>query len=1012
MQSRWFQRTRPATIQSRIRWLVIACIVPSWLLAVAVTYLLYERERDALASTTVQTAELLMQAVDRELATNIAVLQTLATSSRIDDRDFARFHERAVQVMRQASADNVVLFDPQLRGIANAARPFGPVMPAQPQDRFPNVMPTGKPGVSDLFVGQVSKTAQVAVAVPVLRDAAAIGRLEMVFTPKRFVALLDQQRFSPGWTAVILDRAGVIVARIPSSDGLVGKPASDALLSELKQRSMGSYRGRTREGTEVVAGFTRSANHGWSVAIGVPESILNARLRDTLALLATVALLLLAAGLALAGVIGRRIARPIQALVAPALAVGRGDAPTVAPTALKEAAEVGAALQRAHELLRERDEAREAAEMSLRESQSRLRVALDASRIGDWDLDLRTNVLLHSPRHDQCFGYEEPVSEWSVEHFLRHLHPDDRDRVNQEVQESLRSRDGWQHDCRVVWPDGSVHWLDTLGTILRKDGVPYRITGIVIDITERKQNQELQLQSVRLEAENRQIQEANRLKSEFLANMSHELRTPLNAVIGFAEILRSGAVPPESEKRDEYLGHIASSGRHLLQLINDVLDLSKVESGKFEFFPEPVDLTRLMGEVVGVLQTEAARKGVTLTTEVDPALHGLVLDPARLKQMLYNFLSNAIKFTGSGGRAVLRASENGPDQVRLEVQDTGVGISPADQEKLFAPFQQVNTGYAKQHQGTGLGLALTRRLAELQGGSVGVRSTPGVGSVFFVVLPRGNSSRRPPSPARVTGAQALPGAPTVLVIEDDAADQARLVQFLASAGFQVDVAGTGEQALKLSASRRYDAITLDLLLPDRSGLEVLAMLRSGANNRDVPVVVVTMVTETSALAGFRISDVLAKPIRPDEVVAALRRAGLRASATPRVMVVDDDPVARDLMAATLQSIGLTPLCVPDGHTALGSLDEHQPDAMVLDLMMPGLNGFDVLRTLRHRPGFVDLPVFVWTGMNLSANDMAALKLSARAMVSKGEDGLDTLVGHFREWQTRWQADEPDTQGAP
>jgi PAS domain S-box-containing protein len=1011
MHSRWFQRSRPATIQSRIRWLVIACIVPSWLLAVAVTYLSYARERDGLASTTVQTAELLMQAVDRELATDIAVLQTLATSSRIDDRDFARFHERAVQVMRQASADNIVLFDPQLRGLVNAARPFGPVMPAQPQDRFPSVMPAGKPGVSDLFVGQVSKTAQVAVAVPVLRDAAAVGRLEMVFTPKRFVAVLDQQRFPIGWTAVILDSKGVVVARIPSSDGLVGQPASDALLNELKQRDLGSYRGRTREGTDVVAGFTRSASYGWSVAIGVPESILNARLRDTLALSATAALLLLAAGLALAGAIGRRIARPIQALVAPALAVGRGDAPTIAPTALKEAAEVGAALQRAHELLRERDDARKAAETSLRESQSRLRVALDASRIGDWDRDLRTDVVQHSLRHDQCFGYDQPVAEWSVEHFLRHVHPDDRDLVDQRIQEGLRNNDRWQQDCRVVWPDGSVHWIQTHGTIARQDDVPIRITGIVIDITERKQNEELQLQSVRLEAENRQIQEANRLKSEFLANMSHELRTPLNAVIGFAEILRSGAVPPESKKRDEYLGYIASSGRHLLQLINDVLDLSKVESGKFEFFPEPVDLTRLMGEVIGVLQTEAARKGLTLATEQDPALGGLVLDPARLKQMLYNFLSNAIKFTGSGGQVVLRACVHDAERVRLEVEDTGVGISQADQERLFAPFQQVNAGYAKQHQGTGLGLALTRRLAELQGGSVGVRSEPGKGSVFFVVLPR-NSGLGLPPPAPVAGVHARPDAPTVLVIEDDVIDQAKLVQLLATAGFQVDVAGTGEHALQLAAKQRYDAITLDLLLPDRSGLEVLALLRGGVSNRDVPVVVVTMVTETSALAGFQISDILTKPIRPDDVVAALRRAGLRTSATPRVMVVDDDPAARDLMAATLQSIGLTALCVPDGHVALASLDEHQPDAMVLDLMMPGLNGFDVLRALRQRPAFAHLPVFIWTSMSLSPDDVAALSLSAHTMVSKGANGLETLVEHFREWRSMRPDAETHGRGVP
>ncbi len=1011
MHSVWFQRTRPATIQSRIRWLVIACILPSWLLATTVTYLSYARERDALASTTVDAAQLLMQAVDRELSTHIAVLQTLATSTRIDDRDFARFHERAVQVMRQASADNIVLFDTQLRGLSNAARPFGPITPAQVQDRFPGVMPTGQPGVSDLFVGQVSKVAQVAVAVPVLRDAAAVGRLEMVFTPKRFVVLLGQQHFAAGWTAVILDRTGVIVARVPSGDGLVGKPASDALLGELKQRSHGSLRTRLRDGTEVVAGFVRSASHGWSVAIGVPESILNSRLRDTVALSAAVALLLLAAGLALAGAIGRRIARPIQALVSPALAVGRGDAPTIAPTALKEAAEVGAALQRAHELLRERDEAREAAEVSLRESQSRLRVALDASRIGDWDLDLRTNELVHSLRHDQCFGYDQPVAEWSVEHFLRHLHPDDRDRVYQNVQEALSGRDGWQHDCRVIWPDGSVHWLDTLGSILRKDGVPYRITGIVIDITERKQNQELLLQSVRLEAENLQIQEANRLKSEFLANMSHELRTPLNAVIGFAEILRSGAVPPESGKHGEYLGHIASSGRHLLQLINDVLDLSKVESGKFEFFPEPVNLHRLMTEVVGVLQTEAARKGVALAVESGTAPGELVTDPARLKQMLYNFLSNAIKFTDGGGRVVLRACDNGHEQVRLEVEDTGVGISRSDQEKLFAPFQQVNAGYAKQHQGTGLGLALTRRLAELQGGSVGVQSEPGKGSVFFLVLPR-NSGRGLPPPAAVSGVHTLPNAPTVLVIEDDVSDRAKLMQLLATAGFQVDVAGSGEQALELAARQRYDAITLDLLLPDRSGLEVLALLRSGVKNRDVPVVVVTLVTETSALAGFQISDVLSKPIRPDDVVAALRRAGLRTSATPRVMVVDDDPAARELMAATLQSIGLTALCVPDGHAALATLDEHQPDAMVLDLMMPGINGFDVLRALRQRPAFMHLPVFIWTSMSLGADDIASLKLSAHTLVSKGEGGLGTLAGRIREWQAGRHTGEPNPPGAP
>jgi signal transduction histidine kinase len=303
------------------------------------------------------------------------------------------------------------------------------------------------------------------------------------------------------------------------------------------------------------------------------------------------------------------------------------------------------------------------------------------------------------------------------------------------MKDVVRDGIGWQHDCRVIWPDGSVHWLATQGCFLSENGVPHFMLGIVIDITERKQNEELRLNAVRLEIENHQIQEANRLKSEFLANMSHELRTPLNAVIGFSEILRVNASALDGAKQQEYLGHIATSGRHLLRLINDVLDLSKVEAGKFEFFPEPVDLPGLTREVMGVLQADAARKGIVLITEHAAGLSGLVLDPARLKQMLYNFLSNAIKFTGPGGRVVLRSSLQGPSHVRIEVEDNGIGIAEADQKMLFMQFQQLHTGYAKPHQGTGLGLALTRRLAELQGGWVGVRSAPGVGSVFHMVLP-------------------------------------------------------------------------------------------------------------------------------------------------------------------------------------------------------------------------------------------------------------------------------------
>ena len=207
-------------------------------------------------------------------------------------------------------------------------------------------------------------------------------------------------------------------------------------------------------------------------------------------------------------------------------------------------------------------------------------------------------------------------------------------------------------------------------------------------------------------------------------------------MIGFADILRSPLLPADSPRRDEYLGHIANGGRHLLELINDVLDLAKVEAGKMELAPQPIDLPALVGEVTGVLQAEAERKRITVEVRLDTSLNDLVLDPARLKQVLYNFLSNAIKFTEPGGWVQLRALAEDEGWFRVEVEDNGVGIAEADQARLFTPFQQVQTGLAKAHGGTGLGLALTRRLVELQGGRTGLKSEPGVGSVFHVRLPR------------------------------------------------------------------------------------------------------------------------------------------------------------------------------------------------------------------------------------------------------------------------------------
>ncbi len=263
--------------------------------------------------------------------------------------------------------------------------------------------------------------------------------------------------------------------------------------------------------------------------------------------------------------------------------------------------------------------------------------------------------------------------------------------------------------------------------------------------------QELQAVNERLLRAHEAAREASRQKSEFLANMSHELRTPLNAIIGFSELLHDRNVPLDSDKAREYLSDIITSGRYLLRLINDVLNIAKVEAGKLEFRPESVDLRPVFDEIVAVLGTTAGRKKIRIETDVGLGLDDLYIDPSRLKQVLYNYLSNALKFTPEGGRVCVRASVESALRFRVEVEDNGPGIAEKDLRRLFVEFEQLEAGRAKQHQGTGLGLALTKRLVEAQGGAVGVRSTIGQGSVFFAVLPRRADEKPAARDVQITG---------------------------------------------------------------------------------------------------------------------------------------------------------------------------------------------------------------------------------------------------------------------
>ncbi len=570
------------------------------------------------------------------------------------------------------------------------------------------------------------------------------------------------------------------------------------------------------------------------------------------------------------------------------------------------------------------------------------------------------------------------------------------------IEKRLRECGRDEREWTYVRKDGSHLTVNLAITPIRDgEGQVVGFLAIARDVTEsRRLARELSLKNEELEVKNRQVLEASRLKSEFLANMSHELRTPLNGIIGFSELIQDGQAGPVTESQQEFLGDILTSSRHLLHLINEVLDLAKVEAGKTEFRPEPIIATDLIGEVRDVLRPLASEKGIVIEVEVDPDVDNLVLDPSKLKQVLYNYLSNALKFTPHGGSVWVRVLPENSVSVRLEVKDTGIGIPARHIGRLFEEFQQIDP-VPGQHQGTGLGLALTKRLVEAQGGQVGVSSEHGVGSVFHAVLlrvARGDVADPGKLEGRVRKAIVdIPPQrkPALLVIEDNSADRSFLVTTLSGAGYSVETAASVEEAIVKCGRTLYDAITLGLLLSDTNGWEVLRAIRKSGPNQATPVIVVTVVAEKAINVGFQVQDVLTKPVQASDLLASLSSAGVGASAGRTILVVDDDPAALKLMEITLARLEYRALCCASAEEGLAAAAASKPAAIILDLLMPGMNGIEFLRRFRQTEGGRNTPVIIWTNKDLSSREKSEIDDLAEGLAFKKHGGTTDVLEELR-----------------
>jgi PAS domain S-box-containing protein len=554
----------------------------------------------------------------------------------------------------------------------------------------------------------------------------------------------------------------------------------------------------------------------------------------------------------------------------------------------------------------------------------------------------------------------------------------------------------WRHRLK----DGTIIDTENTSYALTFLGRPARVV-VAVDITQRKRDEaekraymdSLAATNTELGLRNREVERATQMKSKFLASMSHELRTPLNAIVGFSDLLAEGTSGALNPKQKRFVDHIKQGSAHLLQLINDILDLSKIEAGQLELHSEEFFVKDALPEVLSTIDPLAMTKNIRLQQKLESK--SLVkADRVRFKQILYNLLSNAVKFTPKGGQISIECVDDW-DFVRVSVTDTGIGIRPEDQGVVFEEFRQVEGDAADTQQGTGLGLAITKRLVEQQGGQISLESELGKGSRFtFTLMAVEPSSEARPieEPAKsplITASGRL--TPLVLIVDDEVPARELLSSYL-EPEYRVAIAASGVEAVKEAERLRPDAITLDVMMPGSDGFETLVELRKNPATADIPVIILSIVDQKQVGFALGAADYLIKPVRKPILLEAIHRhVPVPADEDSSILLVDDDPRALDLLEEALRSAGYEVQSVRSGARALELLANKVVGAILLDLLMPGMDGFQVIRHVRQEPSLKDLPILVMTAKSLSREEIALLRRETQGLLQKDGSWKQQLI---------------------
>jgi PAS domain S-box-containing protein len=635
---------------------------------------------------------------------------------------------------------------------------------------------------------------------------------------------------------------------------------------------------------------------------------------------------------------------------------------------------------------------RRQAEHELRAGEARNRAVLETALDGIISIDSRSRIIEFNPAAERIFGYRredvigKPMPDLIIPAALRAGH---RHGIERHLKTGHSVILGQRVELMAVRADGTEFPVEL--AINRISGEPPTFTGYVRDITERRRY-EAELKTARDAAE-----EANQAKSQFLASMSHELRTPLNAIIGYSEMLQEEAGELGAAELLPDLGKIHTAGRHLLDLINDVLDLSKIEAGRMELFRETFDACSAAQDVMDTALPLAQKNGNELILYCLEDAGSMHADMTKLRQSLLNLLSNASKFTHNGTirLEVERRRETSGDRMIFRVSDTGIGIEPDKVERLFEPFEQADASTSRRFGGTGLGLALSRRFCRLMGGDLTGTSSPGEGSVFTIELPVNVAPLEADPKRRTEPEQPTPGA-DVLVVDDNPNARDLLDRTLRKEGYRTALASSGVEALEMARKLQPAAITLDVMLPGMDGWAVLGQLKADPVTCDIPVIMVTVLEDRNLAYSLGASDYLTKPIDRDRLAAVLRKHHCGRIPCP-VLVVEDDAGSRRFLRSILEHESWQVEEAENGVAALEWLNSHDtvPELILLDLMMPTMDGFELVNALRVNPAWRQIPIIVITAKDITEDDRARLNGQVQRILSKGQIDREALLGELQ-----------------